>query len=142
MKKTVQGGCALATLIASWSALAASADAVQPLRVELRALTGDAARACGLVSLGKDARDSWACAKEADDQGTPYWIALEREGIDSAVWIAALMNPAGERFILTYDSNYRGGAGLLPRISREKCDGKLVLDLKRKTPIQCQRSTP
>lgn len=111
------------------------------LRGELEMLTGSNARECGFVALDQDPIFPWECARIADEQNIPYWIAIERSGIDSDVWIAGLRTPAGVRYVLTYDSNYLGGAGLLPRFSREACEGQLVLDMERQKIIQCLRSS-
>jgi hypothetical protein len=112
-----------------------------PLRAELEMLTGSNARECGFVALDQDPATAWECAKDADKQDVPYWIAIERSGIDSDVWIAGLRVPSGVRYVLMYDSNYMGGPGLLPRFSREACMGQLVLDMKRQKVIQCLRSS-
>ena len=122
----------LATAIGTVVALAACSAQTpprtdNPLLAELGMLTGPGARQCGLVALGQDPSAPWQCAQSADGSGTPYWFALQRQGIDSDVWIAALMTPDGHRYILSYDSNYMGGPGLLPRFSRDTCDGLVVL---------------
>ena len=111
-----------------------------PLQNELDMLVGANARECGFVALGQDPTAAWECAKNADGDDSPYWVAIERQGIDSDVWIAALLTPSGVRYILTYDSNYMGGPGLLPRFTREACVGQLVLDKERRKIIQCLRS--
>ena len=108
-----------------------------PLVSELSMLAGPAARECGLVALGQDSSAAWQCARSADRSGAPYWFAVQRHGIDSDVWLAALLTASGQRYILTYDSNYMGGPGLLPRFSRDTCSGRIVL--APKTGLQCSR---
>jgi len=110
-----------------------------PLVSELSMLTGPSARQCGLVTLGQDPSAAWQCAQSADTSGTPYWFAMQRQGVDSDVWLAALLTPSGQRYILTYDSNYMGGPGLLPRFSRDACSGRIVLTQKAQQGLQCSR---
>lgn len=90
--------------------------AVDPLLEEMEMLVGPNARACGLVPLGGAADVSWACAQDAEARGAPYWIAIERAGVDSEVWVAALRTPSGGRYILKYDSDYLGRGGRRPRL--------------------------
>lgn len=111
-----------------------------PLLDELKMLTGPQARECGFVAHDQDPAPAWQCVEDADELGVPYWIAIERVGIDSDVWVAGLRTPSGMRYVLTYDSNYMGTAEPLPRFIREACNRKLVLDMKRKSVIQCLRS--
>ena len=105
-------------------------------------LVGPSARPCGLVPLGEDPTDAWKCAQAADASSTPHWFAIQRQGIDSEVWVASLLKPSGERFILTYDSNYMGGPGLLPRFTRDACKGRVVLTPTAKAGLQCLRQEP
>jgi len=105
-------------------------------------LTGPNARQCGLVQLGEDPTDAWKCAQAADSSDTPHWFALQRQGIDSEAWVASLLTPAGERFILTYDSNYMGGPGLLPRFIRDTCAGRVVFTPAANAGLQCRRQEP
>ncbi len=113
-----------------------------PLVSELAMLTGPNARQCGLVQLGEDPTDAWKCALAADSSDTPHWFAMQRQGIDSEAWVASLLAPSGERFILTYDSNYMGGPGLLPRFIRDTCAGRVVLTPTANAGLQCRRQEP
>ncbi|QWF17022.1 hypothetical protein [Lysobacter capsici] len=108
-----------------------------PLRDELSMLTGPGARECGLVALGQDPAAAWQCARAADSQRTPYWFAIERNGIDSEIWVAALRTPNGQRYMLHYDSNYMGGPGLLPRFTRNACTGFTTLVADSPENIEC-----
>jgi len=110
-----------------------------PLHAELVMLTGSSARQCGLVPLGKDPAAAWKCAQSADRKNAPYWFALQRRAIDSEAWSAAVLTPSGQRYILAYDSNYMGGPGLLPRFTREACDGQIVLELQTPKGLNCSR---
>jgi hypothetical protein len=112
---------------------------IDPLLSELVMLTGPSAERCGPVLLGKDPTQAWNCAQAADQRGTPYWFALQLQGIDSDVWLASLRTPSGQRFILSYDSNFMGGAGLLPRFVREACNGTVVFRPGSKAALQCAR---
>ena len=105
-------------------------------------LAGPSARQCGFVPLGKDPAEAWNCAQAADRSNASYWFAIQHQGVDSAVWQAALLTPSGERYILSYDSNYMGGPGLLPRFSRDTCAGRIVLTPKAQSLLQCSRNEP
>src|SRR5690554_1716412 len=85
---------------------AAAAEPTDMLLSELIMLSGPDAEECGLVRLDQDPSPAWQCAQASEQQGRPYWLALQRQGIDSDVWLASLRTPAGQHFILTYDSNY------------------------------------
>lgn len=110
-----------------------------PLTTEITSIVGASAKPCGMVSLGTDPTVAWRCAEQADSQGIPYWFAMQREGIDSKLWSAALLAPSGERFILLYDSNYMGGSGLLPSLTRLTCDGKIDLAPEYAEGLICRR---
>ncbi|MEG3193864.1 hypothetical protein SNE32_16715, partial [Lysobacter sp. D1-1-M9] len=97
------------------------------------------ANQCGPVHLGKDPAPAWRCAQDAAQQGIPHWFALQRQGIDSDVWVASMLTPSGHRFILSYDSNFMGGPGLLPRFTREACNGTVVFRPSAQTALQCSR---
>ena len=112
--------------------------AVDLLRDEMLRLTGAGARECGLVPLGQDPTNAWRCAQAADSEGIPYWIAIQRQGIDSAVWAASLFTPEGTRYVIGFDSNVQGGPGLMPRFTRAPCSGHVVLTLdSRAGPFLC-----
>jgi hypothetical protein len=125
--------------------LAGAANAVEPstpLLSELLLLTGPNAKHCGLVALGEDPTSAWACAQAADHHGIAYWFALQQQGVDSDVWVASLLTPTGGRFILTYDSNYMGRPGLMPRFTRDTCNGVVVLARGKEAPLQCSGHGP
>ena len=113
-----------------------------PLLAELITLTGADALECGLVPLGADSAKAWSCAESASRNGTPHWFAMQLQGIDSDIWQASLLTPSSQQFILDYDSNYMGGSGLMPRFSRDTCNGRVVLVTLRTKPgveLQCSR---
>ncbi len=113
-----------------------------PLVAELVMLTGHNALECGLVPVGADPAKAWSCAETAVRNGTPHWFAMEFQGVDSDVWQASLLTPDGQQYILNYDSNYMGGPGLMPRFSRDTCNGRIVLVALRTRPgveLQCSR---
>ena len=130
---------AVATLIAFNACAVSPEGAIDPLLSELTMLTGPSAERCGPVPIGKDPDQAWSCARAAEQRGIPHWFALQLQGIDSDVWLASLRTPSGQRFILSYDSNFMGGAGLLPRFVREACNGTVVFAPSSKTPLQCSR---
>jgi hypothetical protein len=115
-----------------------------PLMAEIASIVGSEARSCGRVPLGQDPAEAWHCAQLADSEGIPHWFAMQREGIDSTLWSASLLSPSGERFILIYDSNYRGGPGLLPSFTRMTCDGHVTLDpsFPDGSGLRCARREP
>ena len=105
-------------------------------------LVGPDALDCGFVLVGTDPANAWSCAESAVENATPHWFAIQFEGVDSDVWQASMLTSAGQRFILKYDSNYMGGPGLMPRFSRDTCNGRVVLTQLRTQPgveLQCSR---
>jgi hypothetical protein len=105
-------------------------------------LTGPDALECGFVPIGADPAPAWSCAEAASSNRTPHWFAMQLQGVDSDVWQASLLTPAGQQFILNYDSNYMGGPGLMPRFSRDTCNGRVVLATLRTrsgAELQCSR---
>jgi len=115
----------------------ANENSLIPLIEELEMLTGSHANICGIVFLNDDIERAWSCITEVEKTNAPYWIAIERQSIDSDVWIAGLRTPSGKTYILEYDSNYRGRAGLLPNFSRKQCPSNLALTTRAPTIIQC-----
>ena len=129
----------VALLVATSCASSARSDTSDPLIDELTMLAGSGATQCGLVPLGRDPTEAWACAQSADRANNPHWFAVQLQGIDSDVWMASGLTSSGQRFILTYDSNYMGGAGDQPRYTREICNGQVVLAPSRQRVLQCSR---
>jgi len=112
---------------------------LNPLIEELEMLTGPHAYICKLVFLNDDIEKAWGCVTEVEKTNNPYWIAIELQGIDSSIWIAGLRTPSGNTYILEYDSNYRGGSGILPSFSRKQCVENLTLNIVAPIIIQCSR---
>src|SRR5690606_20484165 len=110
-----------------------------PLFAELAMLAGPDAKHCGPVHLGQDPAPAWRCAQEATQEGTPHWFALQRQGIDSDVWDASILAPSGQRSSRSYDSNFMGRPGLLPRFIREACEGTVVFRPGSNSALQCLR---
>ena len=133
---------AVGALLAFSACAAGSERPSDPLLAELAMLTGPNAKQCGPVSLGSDPSSAWRCAQDAAQQSTPHWFAVQREGIDSDVWLASMLTPSGQRFILSYDSNFMVVPELLPRFTREACNGTVVFTPGSKAALQCSRSEP
>lgn len=102
------------------------ADPRSPFESELARLAGRGAAQCGLIALRQDPKPEWICAMGAESKAQPFWFALQRQGEDSEVWMAAIRTPAGEHVILNYDSNRGGGRGLDPSFYQTRCPGAIV----------------
>ena len=76
---------------------------------------------------------------EAERKGAAFWFGLQRQGIDSEVWIAAIRTPSGAHLILDYDSNVDGGPGLKPRFYQTKCLRRIVYRPAQEPPIKCEQ---
>jgi len=118
-------------------ASAVARDAESLLLRELRSLTGKAAKSCGTVRLGSDYREAWACAQSAQRGTRPFWVAIQRRGTDSQMWVASLRDLAGDKYILYFDSNYKGSGGLLPRFTREACKGTVEFAPEQPQGLYC-----
>jgi hypothetical protein len=100
--------------------------AADPLMAEIASIVGPGVTSCGRVPLGQDPMKAWQCAEDADRRGAAHWFAVQREGIDSDIWFASLRTESGQKFILSYDSNYMGGPGLQPSFTKYVCNGRRV----------------
>jgi len=60
-----------------------------PLMSEIASIVGPGATSCGRIPLGQDPMKAWQCAEDADRRGAAHWFAIQREGIDSDIWLAS-----------------------------------------------------
>ncbi len=114
------------------------ANAGSPFESELARLGGRAAKQCGLVPIGHDAKSAWRCVGDAERKGEAFWFALQQQGIDSEVWIAAIRTPSGAHLILDYDSNVDGGPGLKPRFYQKNCPHRILYRPAEQPPLKCE----
>lgn len=106
---------------------------------EIERESGKDAKACGLVDLRADPAQAFACAQAADGTSNAYWVAVQIQGADSYVWLAAVREPSGKRLLLLYDSNPAGDPSRLnPRVSSKSCDA-FIFNIGDAEPIACNR---
>jgi hypothetical protein len=107
------------------------ADSDSPFESKLAELAGRSAKQCRLVRLHHDTAEGWQCAASAERRNERFWFALQLQGEDSQVWMAALRTPSGAHarrssLALALDpyappaprSRSRVRAGVLPNHSR------------------------
>ncbi len=116
-----------------------SVSADDPLMSEIASIVGPGAKSCGRVPLGQDPMKAWQCAEDADRRGAAHWFAIQREGIDSDIWLASLRTESGQKFILSYDSNYMGGPGLQPSFTKYVCNERIGFSPDLGQPLHCVR---
>lgn len=99
----------------------AQAQSTHPVRVELERLAGKGVKDCGFVKLGGDSKTAYDCARTAAARKVRYQIAIQHQGVDSEVWMAAVVMPDGVPNLVEYDSDPWGGKNSLPRFTRSAC---------------------
>lgn len=99
----------------------AHAQSAHPLRMELDRLGGSGVKDCGFVKLGGNPKAAYACARAAAARKGRYRIAVQHRGVDSEVWMAAVVMPDGMPNLVEYDSDPWGGKNSLPRFTRSAC---------------------
>lgn len=97
------------------------AQSVHPLRAELERLGGKGVKDCGFVKLGGNTKAAYDCARTAAARKERYQIAVQHQGVDSEVWMAAVVMPDGMPNLVEYDSDPWGGKNSLPRFTRSAC---------------------
>lgn len=100
---------------------AAQAQSAHPLLVELERLGGEGMKDCGFVKLGGDAKAAYDCARSAAAKKQRYRVAVQHQGVDSEVWMAAVVMPDGMPNLVQYDSDPWGSHRQLPRFMRSAC---------------------
>jgi hypothetical protein len=100
--------------------------AADPLMAEIASIVGPGVTSCGRVPLGQDPMKAWQCAEDADRRGAAHWFA-------------SLRTESGQKFILSYDSNYMGGPGLQPSFTKYVCNGRIGFSPDLSQPLHCVR---
>lgn len=100
---------------------AAQAGSAHPLLAELERLGGQNVKDCGFVKLGGDAKAAYDCARAAAARKERYRVAVQHQGVDSEVWMAAVVMPDGMPNLIAYDSDPWGGKQSLPQFTRNAC---------------------
>ena len=100
---------------------AAQAQSAHPVRMELERLGGKAVKDCGFVKLGVDPKPAYDCARTAAARKERYQVAVQHQGVDSEVWMAAVVMPDGIPNLVGYDSDPWGGKQSLPQFTRNAC---------------------
>jgi len=114
------------------------AEKIASLLPELRRFGGPNAHDCGMVPYGKDRTEAFSCVGRAEGRASPYWVAVQLQGIDSQIWSVAILTTSSEHILLQYDSDSSGGSESTPSplFSYRKCR-TFVLDAKSSRPIVC-----
>lgn len=78
--------------------------------VRLKNLAGVNARECGLLALGDSSNSVVSCGAEELSKQTPFWLAIQFQGIDSAIWTGLAQDSTGGVFRIEFDSDVHGGS--------------------------------
>lgn len=97
------------TLLAA-ALLAASSSIPQELAGVLPRLSGNSAHECGVVQLHQDALVALTCAQEQSTNSKAFWVAVQVQGVDSQLWVAAAQAADGSKWLVRFDSDVSGGS--------------------------------
>jgi hypothetical protein len=92
-----------------------------PLLEKLKGISGEGATECGIIGLGDSKDSAFECARVSQSQERPFWVAFQREGIDSEIWTGAALSSQKERIIIHYDSNLQETGEISPHFSNWIC---------------------
>ena len=88
---------------------------------QIRKVAGAESRECGFIPLGLDATAAFACAREATASEEKFHVAVQEQGIDSILWVAAIYSPEGNQYLVRFDSSPSGGAWSRSRLTKKRC---------------------
>jgi len=105
--------------------------ALRGFLARLKSLAGVNARECGLLALGDSTKGVLSCSVEELSKRTPFWLAIQVQGVDSAIWTGLVQDSEGGVFRLEFDSDVHGGSqsNSKPSVSILRCSS-LSFDLK------------
>jgi len=113
------------------------APAPAALSARLASLSGIDGRDCGAFPLRSDLAAAVVCAKDATASGKPYRLAVQLQGIDSAIWQGAARDAQGRLWVVFYDADSSGGGAASPTISVVPCRD-IVFALHGGEVLDCQ----
>jgi hypothetical protein len=98
---------------------------------------GRVSQDCGLVRLGHARSEAVACSQAALARKAAFVVVFQIQGIDSTVFHGLAFNGEGTATWLQWDSDARGGSGLLAKrwVQEKACPSPTVTDAK--IPIRC-----
>jgi len=76
-------------------------------------------------------------------RGRAFWVAVQIQGVDSALWRGGVRSPTGATWLVTFDSDIHGGgerADGEPSMTRTLCLG-LQFSLEDEQRISCHDFT-
>lgn len=107
------------------------------IAAKMAALAGDAAVRCGFVRVKKDFDTAWACARKADADKKPFWLALQLMGTDSDVWEGIARDVRGTRYTFFYTSNRSGQRQFEPDFDVHKRTKPFAFDPNKLFVVGC-----
>ena len=119
---------------------------VSDLRAHVERTLGAKPADCGQFFISQfrqdasaaELRRAVACVAEHAANGTPAWIVVQRQGIDSWIAIGLLVGRDGKVRYYSYDNDPSGGGGTEPRFREGTCGAPIVDDGNKKEPtITC-----
>ena len=140
--KTVAACAALSCCLLAACNELATQPAVSPVTEKLIELSGASAHDCGIFPLNTNLDTGWNCAVDNDGDSRPFWLAVQTQGIDSDAWRAIGRDKFGKRYVLTYDSNPRGGPDLDPKFTVDACAGNFEWAREEPYVLGCSPTAP
>ena len=122
---------ALAVLVVSAAGCARDSDPApfpraSPVTERLVQLTGSRRIDCGIFYFGEPTELGWQCARKADAEQRPFWLAIHSMGIDSKAWIAIGRDRYRRRFFLMDLSDPKDQTIPNPKIIVIHCKGSFA----------------
>jgi hypothetical protein len=115
-------GVAFLTGLLTWWA---SAPKYEDFLSKVKSAAGPVARDCGTVRRCEPATGAVACASEALDHGQPFFVVLERGGVDSRIFVAVVAPDPHQLLRIVWNDDVLG-LPLLPWpwgfISQRECE--------------------
>jgi len=135
--RSIRAAFGVGTLLAAVSGGAVDVTAPPALAGRLVSLSGASARDCGVFPLRSDLAAAIACAQDATSSRQPYRLAVQLQGIDSAIWQGAARDERGRLWVVFFDADSSGGATPSPTLSVVPCRD-IVFALHGGEVLDCQ----
>lgn len=95
---------------------------------------------CGTVEIDGDPQEATECALQAHNQGKPFRVRYNLQGIDSTVAAGIVRTPDGKLYGLSFDGDPTGGGGtslFRQRVGQFACPEPIRLWVNPKGRINC-----
>jgi hypothetical protein len=105
-------------------------------------LVGSGAHVCGLIKRDASPQEAWRCAKSQDSHSSAFWLAVEGQPTDSAVWHIIGRSASGDRYVIFYTSYEYGQPQFAPSFDVLPCHHPFELRKQRRFIFGCGKDAP